>query len=284
VLRIALCTGTPISVVEQVLYRLAGLWPGQEQLPGAGEVVCHRSRPGALRMVPRWHREWRRGSRVVAVTVNKRAWDAMRSGGRNVAITPLGAGVGNSEKITRAVKGATAAVIAAPAIAGGVGMAEAASATTTNPPSWWRARSTGSSKSSRKPSATSSLNFWHEDVGHRQRPASPIRRWPCVQLAFDQPGILERTYHGPLGAATGAEWLHARITDLLAHGWDLAQATGQPAELPEDLAEQALPFVQIQLSRQSRTGRFGPAQPVAEDAPAIDQLVAFLGRPLSPGW
>ncbi|MGH3825316.1 MAG: TIGR03086 family metal-binding protein [Pseudonocardiaceae bacterium] len=106
----------------------------------------------------------------------------------------------------------------------------------------------------------------------------------AVQVAFDQPGVLERTYHGPLGAATGAERLHVRIADLLAHGWDLAQATGQPAELPEDLAEQALAFVRIQLSTQSRTGRFGPAQPVADDAPAIDQLVAFLGRPVSPGW
>ncbi len=26
-----------------------------------------------------------------------------------------------------------------------------------------------------------------------------------VQAAFDQPGVLERTYHGPLGAASGAE-------------------------------------------------------------------------------
>jgi hypothetical protein len=43
-----------------------------------------------------------------------------------------------------------------------------------------------------------------------------------------------------------------RIADLLAHGWDRAQATGQPAQLPEDLAEQALAFVRIQLSTQSR--------------------------------
>lgn len=100
----------------------------------------------------------------------------------------------------------------------------------------------------------------------------------AMQAAFEQPGVLERTYHGPLGAATGAERLQIRIYDLLAHGWDLAQATGQPAELPEDLAEQALIFVRTQLSTQPRTGRFGPAQPVSEDAPPIDRLVAFLGR------
>lgn len=91
---------------------------------------------------------------------------------------------------------------------------------------------------------------------------------------------MERAYHGPPGTISGAAWLHVRITDLLAHGWDLARATGQPAELPEDLAEQALIFSRAQMATVSRTGRFGPAQPVADDAPAIDRLVAFLGRPV----
>src|SRR6185437_2924717 len=102
----------------------------------------------------------------------------------------------------------------------------------------------------------------------------------AVQAGFDQPGAVERAYHGPLGTISGAAWLHVRITDLLAHGWDLARATGQPAELPEDLAEQALVFSRAQMATVSRTGRFGPAQPVADDAPAIDRLVAFLGRPV----
>lgn len=105
----------------------------------------------------------------------------------------------------------------------------------------------------------------------------------AVRAAFERPGVLEQINHSPLGAATGAERLHWRIADLLAHGWDLAQATGQPAELPEDLAEQALTFARTQLSTMPRTGRFDPAQTVADDAPAIDRLVAFLGRPVSTG-
>lgn len=103
----------------------------------------------------------------------------------------------------------------------------------------------------------------------------------ALQAAFSQPGVLERTYQGPLSAATGAERLHVRIADLLAHGWDLAQATDQPGELPDDLADQALAFVRIQLATQPRTRRFAPAQPVADDAPAIDRLAAFLGRAVS---
>jgi uncharacterized protein (TIGR03086 family) len=104
----------------------------------------------------------------------------------------------------------------------------------------------------------------------------------AMKAAFDQSGVLERTFHGPLGAATGADRLQIRLYDLLAHGWDLAQATGQRAELPDDLAEQALAFVRDQLATQTRTGRFAPAQTIADDAPAIDRLAAFLGRPVIP--
>jgi uncharacterized protein (TIGR03086 family) len=103
----------------------------------------------------------------------------------------------------------------------------------------------------------------------------------ALQAAFGRPGILERVYNGPLGTATGAERLKIRLYDLLAHGWDLAQATEQPADLPDDLAAQSLAFARTQLTDQARPGRFGPAQIVAEQAPAIERLVAFLGRPVN---
>ena len=105
----------------------------------------------------------------------------------------------------------------------------------------------------------------------------------ALQAAFGRPGVLERTYQGPLGSATGAERLKIRLYDLLAHGWDLAQATEQPAGLPDDLAAQSLVFARTQLTDQARPGRFGPAQIVADQAPAIERLVAFLGRPVSTG-
>jgi uncharacterized protein (TIGR03086 family) len=105
----------------------------------------------------------------------------------------------------------------------------------------------------------------------------------ALQAAFSRPGILERTHHGPLGTASGAERLQIRLYDLLAHGWDLAQATQQPVDLPDDLAEQSLAFARTQLTEQAQAGRFGPAQNVAEHAPAIERLAAFLGRPVNTG-
>jgi uncharacterized protein (TIGR03086 family) len=116
---------------------------------------------------------------------------------------------------------------------------------------------------------------------HEDDPVGAYRDSAARLLAaFEQPGVLERDYRGPLGAASGAERLQIRLYDLLAHGWDLAQATGQPVELPDDVAEQSLAFVRIQLTEKARPGRFGPAQIVAETAPAIERLVAFLGRPV----
>jgi uncharacterized protein (TIGR03086 family) len=100
----------------------------------------------------------------------------------------------------------------------------------------------------------------------------------ALLAAFSRPGALDRSYHGPLGAATGAERLQIRLYDLLAHGWDLAQATGQPARLPDDAAMQALAFARVQLVDSARSGRFGPVRAVSPQAPAIEQLVAFLGR------
>jgi uncharacterized protein (TIGR03086 family) len=102
----------------------------------------------------------------------------------------------------------------------------------------------------------------------------------ALQAAAAHPGVLERSDTTRVGTATGAERLQWRIADLLTHTWDLVQATGVAAEPPEDLVERALAFVQAQLPDQPRAGRFADPQPVRDDAPAIDRLAAFTGRPV----
>lgn len=102
----------------------------------------------------------------------------------------------------------------------------------------------------------------------------------ALQIAAVRPGVLERSQSTALGVATGVERLQWRIADLLTHGWDLAQASGVEVELPVDLVEQALTFVQAQLPKQTRAGRFSEPQPIQDDAPAIDRLAAFSGRPV----
>jgi uncharacterized protein (TIGR03086 family) len=106
----------------------------------------------------------------------------------------------------------------------------------------------------------------------------------ALLTAFSQPGVLEGVFQVPAGRVPGAVMLHLRITELLIHGWDLARATGQTAHLPDDLAEEELAFARSPLAPDvPRTGQpFGPVQSVADDAPAIDRLAAYLGRPVTP--
>jgi uncharacterized protein (TIGR03086 family) len=112
-------------------------------------------------------------------------------------------------------------------------------------------------------------------------PAGAYRRSAAaLQAAAVRPGVLERTQATPVGVATGAERLQWRVADLLTHGWDLARATGLAADLPDDLVEQALTFVLAELPDQSRGGRFAHPQPISDDAPALDRLAAFTGRPV----
>lgn len=101
--------------------------------------------------------------------------------------------------------------------------------------------------------------------------------------AFAVPGVLERSFQGPLGSASGSERLQIRMYDLLTHLWDLAQSTGQPLIADPALeasAERALEFAAAQLSGVPRTGRFADPQPVDSRAPALERLAAFLGRPV----
>lgn len=100
--------------------------------------------------------------------------------------------------------------------------------------------------------------------------------------AFHVPGVLDQLVTVPFGTVPGAVALHLRMIDLLVHGWDLAQATGQRVQCPHDLAQQEFQFTTAMLAGMPPEKRpFAPSQPVADDAPAIDRLAACLGRSVS---
>lgn len=97
----------------------------------------------------------------------------------------------------------------------------------------------------------------------------------ALQVAFAQPGALERTFGSPYGPAPGSVLVHPRITELLVHGWDLARATGQPPGLPDDLAHSELALSLAQLGDAPRDALpIAEPQPVPADAAAIDRLGA----------
>ncbi len=109
-----------------------------------------------------------------------------------------------------------------------------------------------------------------------QRAAAQLRE------AFAAPGVLDSIYTAPFGPGPGAVLAHVRIVEVLAHGWDLARATGQPADFPEDVAERALAGTRRALTErpQGPGAPFAAEVPVPQDAPAVDRLAGFLGRPV----
>jgi uncharacterized protein (TIGR03086 family) len=98
--------------------------------------------------------------------------------------------------------------------------------------------------------------------------------------AFAAPGVLAQDFESPIGRASGAQLAKVRLIELVAHGWDLARATGQSlTAFPADLSERTL-MIAHELYSDRTPGRFGAPQPVSGTAPAADKLAAFLGRPV----
>ena len=89
---------------------------------------------------------------------------------------------------------------------------------------------------------------------------------------------LTRVHTTPLGHMPGPALAGFTTLDILVHGWDLAKATGQPADLDDALVAHALAFAQQAITPGTRAPRIGPALPIAADAPLTNRLVAFLGR------
>jgi uncharacterized protein (TIGR03086 family) len=97
--------------------------------------------------------------------------------------------------------------------------------------------------------------------------------------ALAAPGVLDRPHTLPVGTLPGVAVVHLRTVETLVHGWDLGRAVGRPLPVPDDLAHAELAFSADLLARLPEGRRpFAPSVPVPADAPALDRLVALLGR------
>jgi uncharacterized protein (TIGR03086 family) len=89
---------------------------------------------------------------------------------------------------------------------------------------------------------------------------------------------LTRSHSTPLGEMPGSVLGGFTTLDVAVHGWDLAKATGQRAELDDDLADEVLAFARQTITDATRVPRIGPEVTAGPGASATDRLVAFLGR------
>jgi uncharacterized protein (TIGR03086 family) len=80
---------------------------------------------------------------------------------------------------------------------------------------------------------------------------------------------------GPMPASLA---IGVNLVDTSTHTWDVAKATGQPAELPDDLATTVLGVAQGFVPQLRDVVGIAPPVPVGDDASPTDRLVAFMGR------
>jgi uncharacterized protein (TIGR03086 family) len=71
------------------------------------------------------------------------------------------------------------------------------------------------------------------------------------------------------------------LAEVVLHGWDVASATGVSYDADEATTNALLEYL-AQFDPSGTPGMFGPAVPIAENAPAFDRIIAMSGR--DPGW
>ncbi len=97
--------------------------------------------------------------------------------------------------------------------------------------------------------------------------------------AVHSPGAMERVITAPLGEMPGDAFARLVAFDGLIHGWDLAQATGQPYTIDEDVVAAVDEFARQAITPEMRdSGMFGDPTCPPPWAGTLERLVAFSGR------
>lgn len=97
--------------------------------------------------------------------------------------------------------------------------------------------------------------------------------------AFRAPGAMEAPAAVSYGPVPGEIYGGHRFIDVLIHGWDLAQATGQDTALDPELVEMSWAVVTPQMELLVGSGMFGDGSvEPPEGADRETALLAALGR------
>ena len=120
-----------------------------------------------------------------------------------------------------------------------------------------------------------------------QEPADPDLRDPLgsfgpvlgdLVAAISAPGALGRTVQAPFGEVLGDTFARFVVLDGLVHGWDLASATGQVYEPPDELVAEADGFARQTIDPLRDGNTFADAVKPAVDASPIERLANYTGR------
>ena len=107
-------------------------------------------------------------------------------------------------------------------------------------------------------------------------------RSAALQAVLDDPAerIFSSQMFPDMPLATAIDQFYT--TDIFMHTWDLSRASGQDDSLDEATCAALLIGLQSMAEVIRASGQYGEEQPVADDAPVEDRLLAFIGR--DPHW
>lgn len=110
-----------------------------------------------------------------------------------------------------------------------------------------------------------------------------------VSEAFAADGVLDRRFHLPEiragGSFPAAAAIGFHLVDEVVHAWDLAVAIGAPVGFDDEVLRAALSVARQVPNDPASRGEgaaFGPGTDPGPDRPALDRIVALLGR--DPDW
>jgi uncharacterized protein (TIGR03086 family) len=96
--------------------------------------------------------------------------------------------------------------------------------------------------------------------------------------AFRTPGALDATCPvNPAAPMSGVDYCGNRFVDVLVHGWEVANVTGQDTRLPPDLAEAARAVIEPSILKLRADGIIKEAISVPDDASAQTRLLSYFG-------
>jgi len=112
--------------------------------------------------------------------------------------------------------------------------------------------------------------------------ADPLATWNAARTRvlanLDAEGVLQRIIPGPFGETTIDGGLTLPTGDIMTHAWDIGQACGVEAVLPDVLVEQTTQALSAAGDVIRAPGLFGPAVEPADGASLADRYPALAGR------
>jgi len=114
----------------------------------------------------------------------------------------------------------------------------------------------------------------------------PLASWDRgneeYDIAYAQPGALDKVVEYHRGPTTGGELLRWRVFDMTVHTWDLARAIGADDRLDEDLVIAVLESISGPLGSPGSSYFVASSGALPADASPQERLLFFCGR-TAPG-